>query len=82
MKVLLQHFRGKNGKVIIEKYNIAYLVTLSVKRATITTATVGCVSAAGCCAPPTVNTKRQEHVKTTWGTARIFFIPLREQLCE
>ena len=37
MKVLLQHFRGKNGKVIIQEYNIAYLVGLSVKIATITT---------------------------------------------
>jgi hypothetical protein len=43
----------------MEKCNITHA-----KRATITTATVCCVSAAGCCARPMVNTKRQEQVLT------------------
>ena len=40
------------------------------------------VSAAGCCAPPMVNTKRLGHVKTSKVGHRqdYFFIPLREQL--
>jgi hypothetical protein len=42
-----------------------FLSVWSAQRATITTATACCGSAAGCCSPPMVNTKRLEHVKTS-----------------
>ena len=47
---------------------------LSAKRENITTATVSCVSTAGCCAPPVVICRRaRAGEELNWGRARSFF---------
>ena len=61
---VLTTFQKKNGKVIMEKCNIADLVSLKCEESNQYNSNCLLCHAAGCCAPPVVNTNREEDVKT------------------
>ena len=60
----LTTFQEKHRKCVIEKCNIAYLVSLKCEESNHYNSYCLLCHAAGCCASPMVNTKRQEDVKT------------------
>jgi hypothetical protein len=72
---------GETGQGQMEKWNIPHFGSFKWEEGKHYNSNSRLVSAAACCAPPTVNTKRQEHVKTySLGHRQVFFIPPREQL--